>query len=47
MGLFNKIKNAFNKEDKEDIVKYDEGLVKTRREFTTQISNLSKKYVEK
>jgi len=43
MGLFNKIKNAFNK-DKEDVVKYDEGLVKTRKEFTTEISNLSKKY---
>ena len=43
MGLFNKIKNIFNK-DKEEIVKYDEGLVKTRKEFTTEISNLSKKY---
>ena len=43
MGLFNKIKNIFNK-DKEEVVKYDEGLVKTRKEFTTEISNLSKKY---
>ena len=43
MGLFNKIKSVFNKE-KESAVKYDEGLVKTRREFTTEISNLSKKY---
>ena len=43
MGLFNKIKNIFSK-DKEEVVKYDEGLVKTRKEFTTEISNLSKKY---
>lgn len=43
MGIFNKIKNAFVK-DKEEVVKYDEGLVKTRKEFTTEISNLSKKY---
>lgn len=42
MGLFNKIKSAFSK-DKEAVL-YDEGLVKTRREFTTEISNLSKKY---
>lgn len=42
MGLFNKIKNAFSK-DKE-AVKYDEGLSKTRREFATELSNLSRKY---
>jgi len=42
MGLFDKIKNVFSK-DKE-AVKYDEGLVKTRKEFTTEISNLSRKY---
>ena len=42
MGLFNKIKNAFSK-DKE-AVKYDEGLCKTRREFATELSNLSRKY---
>ncbi len=42
MGLFDKIKKAFSK-DKEAI-KYDTGLTKTRREFTTEISNLSKKY---
>ena len=43
MGLFNKIKNVFSKE-KEEVIKYDEGLIKTRKEFTTEISNLSKKY---
>ena len=42
MGLFNKIKNAFSK-DKE-AVKYDEGLSKTRLEFATELSNLSRKY---
>ena len=42
MGLFSKIKNVFSR-DKE-AVKYDEGLVKTRKEFATEISNLSKKY---
>ena len=42
MGLFNKIKSVFK--GKEEVIKYDEGLVKTRKEFTTEISNLSKKY---
>ena len=42
MGLFDKIKNAFSK-DKE-AVKYEEGLTKTRKEFSTELSKLSKKY---
>lgn len=42
MGLFNKIKNVFSK-DKE-AQKYDEALTKTRKEFSTEISSLSKKY---
>lgn len=42
MGLFSKIKNVFSK-DKE-AVKYDEGLSKTRKEFVSELSNLSKKY---
>lgn len=42
MGLFNKIKSAFSK-DKEASL-YEDGLVKSRHEFTTEISNLSKKY---
>lgn len=42
MGLFSKIKNAFNK-DKE-VVKYEEALNKTRKQFTTELENLSKKY---
>lgn len=43
MGLFNRIKDAFTKKS-DEVVKYDEGLSKTRKEFTTEISNLSKKY---
>lgn len=42
MGLFNKIKSVFSK-DKE-AQKYDEALTKTRKEFSTEISALSKKY---
>ena len=42
MGLFNKIKSVFSK-DKE-AQKYDEALTKTRKEFSTELSALSKKY---
>lgn len=42
MGLFSKIKSVFSK-DKE-AQKYDEALTKTRKEFSTELSNLSKKY---
>jgi len=47
MGLFSKIKNAFSGKDKskqEEIKNYDKGLEKSRREFVSQLSNLSKKY---
>ena len=44
MGLFNKIKSVFSKDKEKEVVKYDEGLSKTRKEFATQLSNLSKKY---
>lgn len=45
MGLFDKIKNAFSgKKEKEEIVNYDKGLEKSRCEFVSQLSNLSKKY---
>ena len=43
MGLFNKIKKVFVSKEKEDKV-YDEGLKKSRNEFVSQLSNLSKKY---
>ncbi len=42
MGILNKIKTAFKK-DKE-AQKYEEGLAKTRKEFSTELSKLSKKY---
>lgn len=43
MGLFNKIKNMFTGK-KEEVKNYDKGLEKTRREFVSQLSNLSKRY---
>lgn len=44
MGLFNKIKQVFTKEKTESIQHYDKGLEKTRKEFISELSNLSKKY---
>ena len=44
MGLFDKIKNVFTKDKSDEVVKYDKGLEKSRKEFTTKLSNLSKKY---
>lgn len=43
MGLFNKIKNMFTSK-KEEVVNYDKGLEKTRKEFVSQLSNLSRRY---
>ncbi|MDD2409710.1 MAG: signal recognition particle-docking protein FtsY [Bacilli bacterium] len=42
MGLFNKLKKAFNK--KENIETYDKGLEKTRKEFVSQLSLLGLKF---
>ena len=47
MGLFNKIKNIFSSKQPqtvEEIKNYDTGLKKSREEFVSQLSNLSKKY---
>ena len=44
MGLFDKIKNVFSKDKSVEVEKYDKGLEKTRREFVSQLSNLSRKY---
>ena len=48
MGLFSKIKNVFtnknNKEIQEEVKNYDSGLKKSREEFVSKLSNLSKKY---
>lgn len=49
MGLFNKIKNIFNNENKktekkEDIKIYEKGLTKSRENFVSKLANLTKKY---
>ena len=44
MGLFDKIKNVFSKNNEEEVKKYDEGLKKTRKEFISKLGNLSNKY---
>ena len=44
MGIFDKLKKVFTKEKSEDIKKYDKGLEKSRKEFVSELSNLSKKY---
>ncbi len=48
MGFFNKIKKLFKSEVKEDVKeevsKYEEGLSKSRVEFTSKLGKLSKKY---
>ena len=45
MGFFSKIKDVFSsKKNKEEVVNYDKGLEKSRKEFVSQLSNLSKKY---
>ena len=43
MGLFDKFKTIFQKVP-EKVTKYEEGLEKTRKEFISQLSNLSNKY---
>lgn len=51
MGLFNKLKNIISKKEQEEVVdenvlKYDEGLEKTRREFVSKLSMLGIKYTK-
>ena len=43
MGLFDKLKATFGHKP-ENIEKYEKGLTKTRKEFISQLSNLSNKY---
>ncbi len=45
MGLFDKLKTVFKKEDK-SINTYEKGLSKTRKSFVNKLSNLSKEYDE-
>ncbi len=46
MGLFDKFKNAFKKEEKVDIEKYDSGLKKTRDNFVSQLNILGMKFTK-
>lgn len=41
MGLFDKFKNIFKKEEKEETALYDKGLEKTRNNFLGALSNLN------
>ena len=43
MGLFDKLKNIFNREDK-TVTLYSDGLEKTRKEVNTKLTMLSKKH---
>lgn len=44
MGLFDKFKNIFKKEEKEEVEIYDKGLEKTRDNFLSALLNLNKKH---
>ncbi len=44
MGLFNKFKNLFSKNEKEEVEAFDKGLEKTRSEFVNKIGILNSKY---
>lgn len=44
MGLFQKFKNVFKKENKQDIEAYEEGLEKTRDEFVSKLNLLGVKF---
>ena len=51
MGLFNKLKNIISKKEQEEVIdenvlKYDEGLEKTRKEFVSKLSMLGIKYTK-
>lgn len=44
MGLFDKFKGVFKKEEKELVDSYDKGLEKTRKEFTSKLNLLTMKH---
>ena len=44
MGMFDKFKNLFKKEEVKEIEKYEQGLEKTRKEFTSKLNLLTMKY---
>lgn len=46
MGIFDKLKQVFTKDTKENIEKYEEGLTKTREDFVNKLSLLGVKYTK-
>ena len=46
MGIFDKLKNTFKKNDSESVQKYDNGLTKTREDFVNKINILGLKYTK-
>ena len=44
MGIFDKFKKIFTKQEKEDVEVYDKGLEKTRKEFVSKISILNSRH---
>ena len=44
MGIFDKFKNVFKKEEKKEVETYQKGLEKTRKEFTSKLNILNNKY---
>ena len=44
MSLFNKFKQLFKKETKENVEAYDKGLEKTRKEFVSELNLLGLKF---
>ncbi len=46
MGIFDKLKQVFTKDRKENIEKYEEGLTKTREDFVNKLSLLGVKYTK-
>ena len=44
MGIFDKFKNIFKKEEKEEVQIYDKGLEKTRDNFLSALLNLNKNH---
>ena len=46
MGLLDRFKKVFKKEEKQDIELYDKGLEKTRREFVNELNLLGIKYTK-
>ena len=46
MGIFDKFKNIFKKEEEEETILYDKGLEKTRNNFLDALTNLNLKHTK-